>query len=139
MKLNMVSGKLVRATAHSAGYDIFAAEVAEVRPGERMLIPTGVYATFEPGHVALFRDKSGLAAKHGIFVLGGVIDPDYVKEWKVILANFGMETVIFRPGDPLCNVLFLATAPVECDAQHFLELNVERTGGFGSTSQQPQI
>ena len=133
MNLTLISGQMRKATEGSAGYDIFASEHAEVRPGSWTRIKTGVRTEFSSGFVALLRDKSGLALKYGLFVIGGVIDSDYRDEWCVLLYNGGKETVLFRPGDKLCNVLFLPLANVLCDSPGFTELDAARVGGFGST------
>lgn len=143
MWLKLLAGKLERGTAKSAGYDIFASERVAIHPGGHLAIKTGVVTQFQEGHVALMRDKSGLALKHGITVLGGVIDADYDQEWNVILLNTGKVTVIFEPGMKLCNVLFCVLGEVRPADGHnsvavgpdavFTQKSDDRTGGFGST------
>jgi dUTP pyrophosphatase len=51
------------------------------------IVGTGLKVRIPDGHVGLVCSRSGLAAKHGIFVLNspGVIDCDYRGELKVIL------------------------------------------------------
>jgi len=40
-----------------------------------------------------------MACKHGIAEGGGVIDPDYTREAKVILGNHGNTSYEFKAGD----------------------------------------
>lgn len=138
MWLELKAGKLRKETRHSVGYDIFYAgeERALIRPGERALLSTGIVAKFEPGHAGLFWDKSGYANRLGLTVLGGLIDPDYPDEWKVILLNTSKEPVVLSPGDKLTQVFFVKlpeiVETVAPGASITIE-EVERTGGFGST------
>ena len=62
-----------------------------VNTGVSIEMPAGVYARIVP--------RSGLAVKNKIAVGGGVIDPDYDGEVKVILFNHENEDFIAKPGD----------------------------------------
>ena len=62
-----------------------------VNTGISIEMPAGVYARIAP--------RSGLAVKNRIAVGGGVIDPDYDGEVKVILFNHGDEDFIVNPGN----------------------------------------
>jgi hypothetical protein len=53
-----------------------------------------------PGHVGLVWPRSGLAVRHGIDTLAGVIDSDYRGELKVVLVNHGDEPFRIAPGRP---------------------------------------
>ena len=80
-----------RATEFSVGYDIYSAEDQCIRPLDRKLIRTGFKLHLPVGIEAQIRTRSGLANKHGVFVLNspGTIDPDYRVEVKVLLFNSG--------------------------------------------------
>ncbi|MEZ4761612.1 MAG: dUTP diphosphatase, partial [Flavobacteriales bacterium] len=69
------------ATEQSAGVDLRANLEAPVvlAPGERALIPTGLFLELPEGTEAQVRPRSGLAFKHGVTVLNspGTIDADY--------------------------------------------------------------
>ena len=84
-----------RATSGSAGLDTYASE--RVSAGISIEMPAGVYARIAP--------RSGLAVKNRIAVGGGVIDPDYNGEVKVILFNHGDEDFIVRPGDSIAQIV----------------------------------
>ena len=83
------------ATAHSAGMDLRANLDRPIilEPGQRALIPTGLFLELPEGTEAQVRPRSGLAFKHGITVLNspGTIDADYRGEVGVLLINHGHE------------------------------------------------
>lgn len=62
----------------AAGADIRAYLKQEeiIRPGERKLIPTGLFIGLPEGYEVQIRPRSGLALKHGVTVLNtpGTID-----------------------------------------------------------------
>ena len=96
-------------TAHSAGLDLRAALSEEVvlAPGERGLIPTGLFLEIPPGYEAQVRPRSGLALKRGLTLLNapGTIDADYRGEVGVIMVNLSAgpgrphRPAHFRAGD----------------------------------------
>ena len=56
-----------------AGLDLRAAEGTKVDPGERAMVPTGIAVAIPSGHAGLVLPRSGLAARHGLEVLGRTI------------------------------------------------------------------
>lgn len=62
-------------------------------PGQRALVPTGLFMELPEGTEAQVRPRSGLVFKHGITVLNapGTIDADYRGEVGVLLINHGQE------------------------------------------------
>jgi len=60
-----------------------------IPPKSRLVIPTGIYTKIEFGYYVEILSKSGLSIKYGIEKGAGVIDSDYIGEWKVILYNHG--------------------------------------------------
>jgi dUTP pyrophosphatase len=72
-----------------AGADLYAASPADIKPGGRAIVPTGVAIALPDGYVGLVHPRSGLAAKLGVTVLNapGTIDSGYRGEIMVILAN----------------------------------------------------
>ena len=57
------------------------------------------------GHVGLVWPRSGLAVRHGIDTLAGVIDSDYRGEVKVVLVNHGPSAFSIAPGDRIAQLL----------------------------------
>lgn len=123
-----------------AGYDLYCVEDENFINGEFTLMPkcshtfhTGIQCAFPPEYVALIWDRSGLACKHNIHRLAGVIDSGYRGEWMIHLINFSDRPFTFVAGDKIAQFLiqsFKKFTIVECE-----ELgNSERgTKGFGSS------
>lgn len=76
-----------------AAFDLFPSINTTIVPGERALIPTGLSAIIPAGYWVKFHERSGLAAKNGIHIMGGVIDNTYLGEWKVVMYNSGSSTL----------------------------------------------
>lgn len=122
--------------AHSslgaAGADLKASEAVTLAPGERAAVATGLHLEIPPGHVGLVWPRSGLAVKHGIDTLAGVIDSDYRGEVRVVLVNHGREPFAIAPGDRIAQLLVQRV-----EHAHFARAAVGDTergqGGFGST------
>jgi dUTP pyrophosphatase len=138
------------ATSGSSGADLTAAEDITIFPGKVALVSTGVRIAFRSppeGYdrpvdhwEAQVRSRSGLAAKHGVFVLNspGTIDEDYRGEIKVILLNTGTVPFKVKRGDRVAQIVFTRVwqAMFERYEEKAFdeEFATERgSGGFGST------
>lgn len=124
-------------TAGAAGMDLYAAVEAEVvlHPGERRLIPTGLYISLPPGYEAQIRPRSGLALRHGISMVNtpGTIDSDYRGEIGVILINHGEEPFVVRRGDRIAQMVVSRVERVEWEEVDALDESERGSGGFGHT------
>lgn len=91
------------ATPLSAGMDLRANLDAPLtlQPGQRLLVPTGLFIALPEGYEAQIRPRSGLALKHGITVLNspGTIDADYRGEINIILANLSDKPFTIEDGE----------------------------------------
>ncbi len=87
-----------RGTDASAGADLACLEAFTLVPGERKLVPTGLIIEIPPGWYGRVAPRSGLAVKHGVDTLAGVIDSDYRAELKVLMINLGDAPVNFNAG-----------------------------------------
>ena len=124
-------------TAGAAGADVCAllGDKVVLKPGERTILPTGLFFEIPQGYEIQVRPRSGLAAKNGVTVLNtpGTIDSDYPGELKVILINLGDSDFEVSSGDRIAQIV---VAPVTLG--NFIQVEsiseTERgTGGFGST------
>ena len=112
--------------------DLYAVEETQIEPNKMNVVRTGICLGLPEGYGALVHDRSGLAAK-GIATLGGVIDPGYRGEVKIILTSVGGQTIEIKPGDRICQLRFvhlLQAEFVECEE---LDETVRGAKGFGST------
>lgn len=78
-----------RATEGAAGFDLYCNQHATLQPGVHAVLNTGVAMAIPAGFVGLIWPRSGMAAKHGVDTLAGVIDSDYRGEVRVSLINHG--------------------------------------------------
>lgn len=122
-----------RGSAHAAGYDLASAEAAVVPVGGRRLVRTDVAVAVPPGTYGRVAPRSGLALKHGIDVMAGVIDGDYRGPVGVILHNSGDEPFAVRVGYRIAQLILerIETPAVEVAAE--LDGTERGDGGFGST------
>ncbi|MEF8707400.1 MAG: dUTP diphosphatase [Candidatus Accumulibacter propinquus] len=128
------------ATAGSAGLDLRACIAApvDIRPGETMLIPTGVAIHLaDPGLAAMILPRSGLGHKHGI-VLGnlvGLIDSDYQGQIMVSTWNRGQQTFTLQPLDRLAQLVVVPVLQMRFNVVEDFAASARASGGFGSTGQ----
>ena len=125
------------ASPGSSGFDLRAAlrEETVLRPGERLLVPTGLVLEIPPGWEGQVRPRSGLALRHGIGVVNapGTIDSDYRGEVAVILINLGEAPFPLKRGDRIAQLVISRVEPVEWEEADTLEGSGRGDGGFGST------
>lgn len=130
----------VRKTAHSAGYDIEAAEdtvIPAFKPGVNpTLIKTGIKAYMQDDEVLLLYNRSSNPKKKGLILANsvGVIDADYYgnpdNDGHIMFAfyNIKSEDITIRKGEAIGQAVFQKYLTVDND-----NATGERKGGFGST------
>lgn len=109
-----------------------------LQPGQRRVIPTGLYMEIEPGYEGQVRPRSGRAVKQGLTVINspGTIDADYRGEVGVPLINLSTEPQTIENGDRIAQIVFSAYEKVEITEVGAIEelSDTERgAGGFGHT------
>jgi dUTP pyrophosphatase len=126
------------ATPGSAGIDLRAClpEAAWLRPGETLLVPTGMAIHLaDPGLAAVVLPRSGLGHKHGI-VLGnlvGLIDSDYQGQLFVSVWNRGQEAFEIRPGERIAQLVIVPVVQAAFRVVEEFGASERGEGGFGST------
>jgi len=124
-------------TAGAAGVDLYAAVEEEItlKPGQRMLVPTGIAISLPPGYEAQIRPRSGLAINHGITLLNtpGTIDADYRGEIKVIVINLGDKEYILKKGERIAQMVFSQVETAQLIEVQDLDNTDRGEGGFGHT------
>ena len=124
-------------TEGSAGMDLkaYIEEPVVLKPGQRMLVPTGLYIELPVGYEAQIRARSGLAIKRGIGLVNGIgtIDSDYRGEIKVILINWGDEDFVIENGDRIAQMVIAKYERVEWEPADDLSETERGSGGFGHT------
>jgi dUTP pyrophosphatase len=119
-----------------AGVDLVTTVAAEVAPGERVLLPTGIAIALPEGYAAFVHPRSGLAVKFGVSLVNspGTVDAGYRGEIRVSLVNLDpREPVVLARGDRIAQ---LVVQRVEHAVFHEVETlpgSDRGEGGFGSS------
>ena len=124
-------------TELSAGMDVrsFIESPIILKPFERRLVNTGLYAQLEKGYEIQVRPRSGLALKKGITVLNspGTIDADYRGEIGVILINLSNEDFRINSGDRIAQLVVSKHEQPNLEQTDSLDSTLRGDKGFGST------
>lgn len=124
-------------TELSAGMDVrsFIQSPIILKPLERKLVNTGLFAQLEKGYEIQVRPRSGLALKKGITVLNspGTIDADYRGEIGVILINLSNEDFIINSGDRIAQLVVSKHEQPNLEQTDSLDSTLRGEKGFGST------
>jgi dUTP pyrophosphatase len=125
-----------RGSADAAGFDLYSVDHYVVFPGQRVVVSTGIGLQKLPdGTYGRIAPRSGLAVKHGLDTLAGVVDPDYRGEIKVVLLNTDMRVpFVIKPGYRIAQLILEKYEVV--DIVEVAETVVDTSrgdAGFGST------
>ena len=123
------------ATPGSAGVDLCSMKYCIIKPGELVMIPTGIKLAIPEGYEGQIRPRSGLALNHRIIIPNtpGTIDSDYRGEIMVMLLNMGEEPFSLSFGDRIAQMVFVPVAHANFEEVKKLDDTKRGSGGFGST------
>ena len=124
------------AYADDAGLDHASVEGAELPPGERRTLGTGLAVAIPPGYAGFVQPRSGLAARHGITVVNspGLIDAGYRGELRVVLLNTDpAEPFLVEPGDRIAQLVVIPVPALEVVEVDRLPPSQRAEAGFGSS------
>jgi dUTP pyrophosphatase len=119
-----------------AGCDLVTTVDADVAPGERVVLPTGIALALPEGYAAFVHPRSGLAAHHGVGIVNspGTIDAGYRGEVKVILVNHDRtQPVRLRRLDRVAQLVVQRVEQVVWREAGSLPDSARGDGGHGST------
>lgn len=134
MKIMLSPGAIAptRGSYGAAGYDLYANEDVIIGQYEFTQVSTGVSVAIPSGYYGRIAPRSGLAAKYGIVIGGGVIDEDYRGELKVLMSCLhGIYDV--RKGDRIAQLIIEKIATPELEIVDSLDDTDRGESGFGST------
>jgi dUTP pyrophosphatase len=124
-------------TGLEAGYDLYSTEDAWLRPHERRLFKTNIAMEIPDGYYGRVAPRSGLAFKHGIDVLAGVIDQTYRGDIGVILynTNGGDDTnsVQIKEGQAIAQIIIENCAKAKFIEVADLDDTARGEKGYGSS------
>lgn len=125
-----------RAYEGDAGLDLYALEPAELAPGQRASLRTGIAVEIPPGQAGLVLPRSGLAARHGVALVNapGLIDPGYRGEVRVLLLNTDrLAPFTVAAGERIAQLILVRVEAPEVAEVDELALSERGVGGFGSS------
>lgn len=142
-KLSKTAKIPTRATDGSAGYDLYADSNAVIRPGETVMIDTGIALEIPEGYFGAIYPRSGLASKKCLRLANcvGVIDSDYRgpigipmhNDHVVDLSYEGLNDEWITKGDRIAQIIFQPYLKVDLIEADELSKTERGEGGFGST------
>lgn len=119
-----------------AGLDLRANASVEIKPFERVLIPTGLAIALPDGYAGFVQPRSGLALKQGLSIANtpGLIDAHYRGELKVIAVNLDSEkTISIERGGRIAQLVIQQVPIVHLVEVDELDETDRGAGGFGSS------
>ena len=127
-----------RGTSASAGIDFYVPEdfeTASLKPGESVLIPSGIRVQVPRGYALIAFNKSGVAVKQGLSVGACCVDEDYTGEVHLHMINTSNKDQVIATGQKLVQFILIPVSYMDVEEVEVLpERNTERgSGGFGST------
>jgi dUTP pyrophosphatase len=110
----------------------------ELKPHERILIPSGIKLSVPKGHMFAAYNKSGVATKKGLDILAAVCDEDYQGELHISLYNTANNYISIFEDEKIVQfilipVLYESIEEVAIE-NLYSEITERSDGGFGSTS-----
>lgn len=135
IKLSENASAPLRATEQSAGFDLAAAEDVVLLPGETKSIKTDLHLSFPSGTYGRIAARSGLAIKHSITVIAGVVDPDYTGNVAIILHNLSTKNkfqvkIGMRIAQIICEKIELVHNAVEIKENQRSNISMNKYSGF---------
>ncbi|MBD5336914.1 MAG: dUTP diphosphatase [Bacteroides sp.] len=123
-------------TPGAAGMDVRAylpEGPVTVGPGERALIPTGLYMQLPQGYECQIRPRSGLALNYGITIANspGTVDCDYRGEIGIILLNTSKYDFTVNDGERICQMVITEYTAVKWEEVEELDRTKREDGSFG--------
>ena len=116
-----------------AGFDLYSTIDADILPGQRKLLPTGVSMAIPSGYYGRIADRSGNAFSLGLHVLAGVIDTGYSGELKVLLVNLSDVPVEIKRGHRIAQIIITAISNLPLEQVDQLDTTDRGASGFGSS------
>ena len=127
------------ATEGAAGADVRASIPEKksmiIKPGERVLVPTGLSMEIPFGYEVQVRPRSGLSLKTPLMIVNapGTIDCDYRGEVCIIVGNFGTEDYVVEHGLRIAQLVIAPVIQAKYSVTTTLGETERGAGGFGST------
>jgi len=121
-----------RATAGSAGIDVYASADCTLAPGKVTAVSTGIRMHIPSGYYVQLVSRSGFAVKN-IITVAGLIDSDYRGEIKVLLLNLNDRPFHIYAETRVTQMVICQVNKLPLVADTITDDTERGSGGFGST------
>lgn len=135
MRLHELARLPTRGSLYSAGLDLYSVENVTIPTRGRAGVRTGLAVAIPQGFYGRVAPRSGLAVRHGLDVLAGVIDSDYRGEIICALINHGDAPFEIERGARIAQLIIEAIATPDPFWSEGLSDTERGQGGFGSTGE----
>lgn len=139
-KLNENATTPTYGSEFAAGADLYACLENEltIKPGETVLVPTGIAMELPIGYAGLIYARSGLASKKGLAPANkvGVVDCDYRGEVMVALHNHSQNDATILPKERIAQLVITPYVTADFIEKDSLSETIRGEGGFGSSGRQ---
>jgi dUTP pyrophosphatase len=125
-----------------AGADVVTTVDAELAPGERAVLPTGLALALPEGYAVFVHPRSGLAARCGMSLVNapGTVDSGYRGEVKVIVINHDpVAPLKLTRGDRIAQLVLQKVERAVFTPVPALPESERGAGGHGSTGGHAQL
>ena len=116
-----------------AAFDLRSREDIIIAPGEMKLIQTGLAMVIPEGFRGIIKDRSGLAAKHGLETAAGVIDTGYRGEIGIVMRNHASKEFVIEKGMRIAQMKIEEVPAMSIVEVDDLDDSHRGEGGFGSS------
>ena len=126
-------------TEFSAGLDFYSRENVDIKPQNTVVVGLGVRSVFDESEFQdgnnkffLLELRSSLRMQ-GLTALGsGIIDMDYLGEWKEVICNLSNNIYTIKKGDRIAQAVMMSHMTGTPNEYKTFDT---RKGGFGSTGE----
>jgi dUTP pyrophosphatase len=133
MRLHPLAKLPIRGSLYAAGLDLHSIESLRIPARGRATVKTGLAVAIPHGFYGRVAPRSGLAVKHGLDVLAGVIDSDYRGEIICALINHDDKPFEIEAGMRIAQLVIESIAMPEPVWSEELSETKRGVGGFGSS------
>ncbi|PEW95875.1 dUTP diphosphatase [Bacillus cereus] len=116
-----------------SGFDLVSMEDVTIKPGENVIIKTGVAYEIPVGFELQVRPRSGMSVKTPLRVILGTVDAGYRSDVGVIADNIGSEPFEVKRGDRVAQGVIAPVIRANLIEVDELSETERGNGGFGST------
>ena len=116
-----------------AAMDFYAYKDYLIKAGERAVVETGVAIAIPRGYWGNVRDRSGLAGKHSVHTMAGVMDSNYRGEVQIVMINLSQEEYQIKKGDRIAQMIVSRHEDIEVAEVDELDETNRGEGRFASS------